>query len=286
MRDLKEKIPRVRRRAVPGGHRGRVGRRQGAGRPRFPRGAPRGRAVFVPVNCAVLGDELFESELLGAREGRLDRRGAGPQELLELSSGGTVVLDEVAALTPRAQGKLLRVLQDGEIRRLGENRTQRLDLRVVAATTRLLDAEAAAGRFRRDLLYLLSVVGLTAPPLGDRGADVAGLTTTTGRTSPRRPAAARPWRPRRSPRLRRTRSRATSASCRTCSPTSPSPGRATGPPAQTLCRPPSGGRSPPSGGRRSPRPARSSNAPWCATPWDGTAAAPANWASPDRESRS
>ena len=81
----------------------------------------------------------------------------------------------MAELTPRAQAKLLRVLQDGEIRRLGENRTQ-LDLRVVAATNRPLDAEAAAGRFRSDLLYRLKVLRLTAPPLRDRGPDVARLT--------------------------------------------------------------------------------------------------------------
>ena len=82
----------------------------------------------------------------------------------------------MAELTPRAQAKLLRVLQDGEIRRLGENRTQRLDLRVVAATSRPLDEEAAAGRFRKDLLYRLGVVGMTAPPLRGRGPDVARLT--------------------------------------------------------------------------------------------------------------
>ena len=82
----------------------------------------------------------------------------------------------MAELTPRAQAKLLRVLQDGEIRRLGENRTQRLDLRVVAATNRPLDDEAAAGRFRKDLLYRLGVVELTAPPLRERGPDVARLT--------------------------------------------------------------------------------------------------------------
>ena len=93
----------------------------------------------------------------------------------ELSSGGTILLDEVAELTPRAQAKLLRVLQDGEIRRLGENRTQRLDLRVVAATNRPLDAEAAEGRFRKDLLYRLNVVALTAPPLRERGPNVARL---------------------------------------------------------------------------------------------------------------
>ena len=84
---------------------------------------PRARAVFVPVNCAVLGDELFESELFGHARGAFTGAAQDRKGLLELSSGGTVFLDEVAELTPRAQAKLLRVLQDGEIRRLGENRT-------------------------------------------------------------------------------------------------------------------------------------------------------------------
>ena len=127
------------------------------------------------VNCAVLGDELFESELFGHAKGAFTGAGQDRKGLLELSSGGTVFLDEVADLAPRVQAKLLRVLQDGEIRRLGENRTQRLDLRVVAATNRPLDAEAAEGRFRKDLLYRLHVVGLTAPPLRERGPDVARL---------------------------------------------------------------------------------------------------------------
>ena len=131
----------------------------------------------MPVNCAVLGDELFESELFQPRPGgpspapRSTARG-----LLELSSGGTVFLDELAELAPRAQAKLLRVLRDGEVRRLDENPIQRLDLRVVAGTNRPLEAEVAAGRFRSDLLYRLKVLRLTAPPLRDRGADIARLT--------------------------------------------------------------------------------------------------------------
>ena len=129
----------------------------------------------MPVNCAVLGDELFESELFGHAKGAFTGAARDRKGLLELAGGGTVFLDEVAELTPRAQAKLLRVLQNGEIRRLGENRTQRLDLRVVAATNRPLEAETAAGRFRKDLLYRLNVLALTAPPLRDRGPDVARL---------------------------------------------------------------------------------------------------------------
>ena len=176
MRDLKAEIPRVAASPFPVVIEGE----SGTGKELIARAiheeGPRARAAFVPVNCAVLGDELFESELFGHAKGAFTGAAQHRKGLLELSSRGTVFLDEVAELTPRAQAKLLRVLQDGEIRRLGENRTQRLDLRVVAATNRPLDAEAAAGRFRKDLLYRLNVVALTAPALRERGADVAQLT--------------------------------------------------------------------------------------------------------------
>ena len=176
MRDLKEKIPRIVAAPFPVVIEGE----SGTGKELIARAiheeGPRRAAAFVPVNCAVLGDELFESELFGHAKGAYTGAGQDRKGLLELPSGGTVLLlDEVAELTPRAQAKLLRVLQDGEIRRLGENRTQRLDLRVVAATNRPLDAEAAEGQFRKDLLYRLNVVRLTAPPLRERGPDVARL---------------------------------------------------------------------------------------------------------------
>ena len=152
---------------------------------------PRGRAVFVPVNCAVLGDELFESELFGHARDAFTGASQDRKGLLELSSGGTVFLDEAAELTPRAQAKLLRVLQDGEIRRLGENRTQRLDLWVVAATNRPLDAEAATGRFRRDLLYRLKVLRLTDLYWKDIAA-AAGSRATLARETVAA-LAAHPW---------------------------------------------------------------------------------------------
>ena len=176
MRELKTQIPRVAAAPFPVV----IDGESGTGKELIARAiheeGPRRGAVFVPVNCAVLGDELFESELFGHARGAFTGATQERRGLLELASGGTVFLDEVAELTARAQAKLLRVLQDGEIRRLGENRTRRLDLRVVAATNRPLDAEAGAGRFRKDLLYRLGVVGLTAPPLRERGPDVARLT--------------------------------------------------------------------------------------------------------------
>ena len=176
MRDLKARIPRIAGAPFPLVIEGESGTGKELVARAIHEEGPRGRAVFVPVNCAVLGDELCESELFGHARGAFTGASQDRKGLLELSSGGTVFLDEVAELTPRAQARLLRVLQDGEIRRLGENRTQRLDLRVVAATNRPLDAEAAAGRFRSDLLYRLKVLRVTAPPLRDHGPDVARLT--------------------------------------------------------------------------------------------------------------
>jgi two-component system response regulator AtoC len=95
--------------------------------------------------------------------------------LFEEADGGTLFLDEIGELSPRAQAKLLRVLQDGEVRRVGENLPRRVDARVVAATNRRLADEAAAGRFRADLRFRLDVVRIDVPPLRDRAADVPAL---------------------------------------------------------------------------------------------------------------
>ena len=118
MRELKAKISRVAASPFPVVIEGE----SGTGKELIARAihgeGPRGRAVFVPVNCAVLGDELFESGLFGHTKGAFTGAAQDRKGLLEVSSGGTVFLDEVAELTPRAQAKLLRVLQDGEIRRL------------------------------------------------------------------------------------------------------------------------------------------------------------------------
>ena len=136
---------------------------------------PRRDETFSAVNCATFSDDLIETELFGHARGAFTGAVQSRRGLLEASSGGTVFLDEVGELSPRAQAKLLRALQDGEIRKVGENVTRRLDLRVVAATNRTLAGEAAHGRFRRDLLYRLDVVHLQVPPLRDRGGDVAKL---------------------------------------------------------------------------------------------------------------
>ena len=136
---------------------------------------PRRQATFVAVNCAALSDDLVDAELFGHARGAftgaaLDRRG-----LFEDAHGGTLFLDEVAELSPRAQAKLLRVLQEGEVRRLGENQPRKVDVRIVAATTRPLRDEVAAGRFRLDLRFRLDVVRLVVPPLRERRDDIPAL---------------------------------------------------------------------------------------------------------------
>lgn len=130
---------------------------------------------FVDVNCAALPDELLDAELFGhARTAftgaQVDRAG-----LVEEAHGGTLFLDEVADLSPRAQAKLLRMLQQQEVRRVGETHNRPVDVRVVAAANRDLGQEAAEGRFRRDLLYRLDVIRIRIPPLRDRADDVPVL---------------------------------------------------------------------------------------------------------------
>ena len=127
---------------------------------------------FGAVNCAALTDELVEAELFGSARGAFTGAVTERAGLFEASDQGTLFLDEVGELSTRAQAKLLRALQDGEIRRVGENRPRRVDVRVVAATNRPLETDVSTGRFREDLLYRLDVLRIAVPPLRDRGDDV------------------------------------------------------------------------------------------------------------------
>ncbi len=136
------------------------------------RGGPRHARAFCAVNCAALSDELFEAELFGHSRGAFTGAAAERTGLVEAADGGTLFLDEVGELSARAQAKLLRVIQDGEIRRLGENAVRKVDVQLIAATNRRLAAEVAAGRFRQDLLFRLAVVCLQVPALRDRAGDV------------------------------------------------------------------------------------------------------------------
>ena len=127
---------------------------------------------FVAVNCGAISAELIESELFGHVKGSFtgadrDRRG-----LWEEADRGTIFLDEITETTPAFQVKLLRVLQQGEIRRVGSNETQKVDVRVVAASNREVEDEVEAGRFRKDLFYRLNAVAITLPPLRERREDI------------------------------------------------------------------------------------------------------------------
>jgi DNA-binding NtrC family response regulator/tetratricopeptide (TPR) repeat protein len=150
------------------------------------RGSPRRGRRFVAVNCAALPDELIEAELFGHARGAFTGAAGDRAGLFEEADGGTLFLDEVSELAPRAQAKLLRALQDGEIRRVGENAPRRVDVRIVAASNRPLDAAAAGGRFRTDLLFRLAVIRLAVAPLRDRPADIHALVCLFWRTATER----------------------------------------------------------------------------------------------------
>ena len=135
----------------------------------------RSERSFIAVNCGAIPSELIESELFGHVRGAFtgaerDRRG-----LWEEANGGTVFLDEITETTPAFQVKLLRALQEGEIRRVGSNQMQRVDVRVIAASNRDVEAEVNQGRFRQDLLYRLNAVTISLPPLRERREDIVPL---------------------------------------------------------------------------------------------------------------
>ena len=130
---------------------------------------------FVAQNCGSLPDTLLESELFGHRRGAFTGAHADKKGLFELADGGTIFLDEIGETEPGMQVRLLRVLQDGEIRPLGSSETLNVDVRVVAATNRDLRKDVLDGRFREDLFYRLRVVEIELPPLRARGADIPVL---------------------------------------------------------------------------------------------------------------
>lgn len=139
--------------------------------------SPRARASFVPVNCGAITETLLEAELFGHTKGSFTGAAADRAGLFELASGGTLFLDEIGETSPAMQVKLLRALQEGEIRRIGASKPTKVDVRVVAATNRDLEAEVKAGRFREDLFYRLSVITLKVPSLKDRASDIPLLAT-------------------------------------------------------------------------------------------------------------
>ncbi|MDO9031947.1 MAG: sigma 54-interacting transcriptional regulator [Hydrogenophaga sp.] len=151
----------------------------GVGKERFARAlhehSDRASGPFVAVNCAALPAELIEAELFGVEKGAYTGAHAARAGRFERAEGGTLFLDEVGDLPLAAQAKLLRVLQEGEIERLGAEATRKVNVRMVTATNVDLEAAVAQGRFRRDLLYRLNVYPICIPPLRERSADIEPL---------------------------------------------------------------------------------------------------------------
>jgi two-component system, NtrC family, response regulator HydG len=133
------------------------------------------RKPFVPVNCAAISESLLESELFGHAKGSFTGALRARSGVFEEANGGSIFIDEVTETSPAFQSKLLRVIQEGEVRRVGENIAIHVDVRTIAATNRELEAEVGAKRFRQDLFYRLAVVTLRVPPLHERLEDVPAL---------------------------------------------------------------------------------------------------------------
>jgi len=139
------------------------------------RHSQRSKERFVEVNCAAIPEELIESELFGHERGAFT--GATEKQVgkFEQADGGTIFLDEIGDMSAKTQAKVLRVLQEGEVERLGSNKTIKVDVRVIAATNKNLEDEIAEGRFRDDLYFRLSVIPIYVPPLRERIEDIPAL---------------------------------------------------------------------------------------------------------------
>ncbi|HEX5660694.1 MAG TPA: sigma-54 dependent transcriptional regulator [Polyangiales bacterium] len=143
--------------------------------------SPRKEAPFVKVNCAAIPTELIESELFGYEKGAFTGAQARKKGLFEQANGGTLFLDEIGDMSLDAQAKVLRALQSGEITRVGSEQTVMVDVRVLAATNRDLEAAVSEGRFREDLYFRLNVVPVRSPSLRERREDIPALATSFAR---------------------------------------------------------------------------------------------------------
>ena len=142
---------------------------------RIHRSSPRADKPFIPINCGAIPENLVESELFGHLKGSFTDASSDKIGLFEEANGGTIFLDEVGELPLHLQVKLLRVLQESEIRPIGDRQSKDIDVRVIAATHKNLEQEVQAGNFREDLLYRLNVVTLPIPALRERQGDIPVL---------------------------------------------------------------------------------------------------------------
>jgi two-component system response regulator AtoC len=157
------------------------------------RESSRAQAAFIPVNCGGVPEQLLESEFFGFVKGAFTGADRDKEGLFEAASGGTLFLDEVGELPGSLQVKLLRALQEGEVRRIGATATTHVDVRVISATNRDLDAAVESGEFRKDLYYRLAVVPIHLPPLRSRQEEIpqlAGHLLERHSSRPRRAASA------------------------------------------------------------------------------------------------
>ncbi|MBV8759885.1 MAG: sigma-54-dependent Fis family transcriptional regulator, partial [Deltaproteobacteria bacterium] len=137
--------------------------------------SPRANGPFIKVHCAALAETLLESELFGHEKGAFTGALARKEGRFELANGGTLFLDEIGEISPSIQVKLLRFLQEHELERVGGTETIKVDVRVISATNKDLEAEVAAGRFRQDLYFRLHVLPVKLPPLRERREDIPTL---------------------------------------------------------------------------------------------------------------
>ena len=131
--------------------------------------------ILISVNCAAIPDTLIESELFGYEKGAFTGANASRMGLIEAADGGTLFLDEIGELPMEAQARLLRFIQEGEIRRIGSVHSRKVNVRLICATHRNLQSLAAEGLFRQDLFYRINVLRLSLPPLRERGKDILHL---------------------------------------------------------------------------------------------------------------